>query len=224
MPAAKPVALRRCRAFARALAAMVAEQAGPRPDRFCEIRSRTVHSARSTRARRSTTARSSTLDDLVRRLEPASSDLELLLVFVFVKDAARRAGASTCSPCGWRTSRRKTFSISISRPEWPTPCGSRRRSPKAVASCGPAQRSTRPSRTWTATVLRRLGRGSRRCWPSSGPATLPWCCGPPMSRRVRARSACDGGRPRGGRAAVRRGRHDHPPRRCAEHRRSRFLA
>ena len=72
MPASRNAVspIRRPQEFARALGAMVAEQAGPR-GRIVVLRSAVYE------------------DDPVRRLERASSELSLLLVFL--KDAARRA-------------------------------------------------------------------------------------------------------------------------------------
>ena len=81
----------RPRAFARALGAMVAEQAGPRGRivllRTVEGRSfRTHHKSQTIYHGPVVYA-----DDPVRRVKQASSDLELLLLLVFLKDAAHRA-------------------------------------------------------------------------------------------------------------------------------------
>ena len=84
--------IHRPRAFARALGAMVAEQAGPR-GRIVLLRN-TVEGRTFCTAHKSQTVYHGPvayLDDPVRRLEQASSDLELLLLLVFVKDAAHRA-------------------------------------------------------------------------------------------------------------------------------------
>ena len=84
--------IRRSRAFARALRAMAAEQLGPR-GRIVLLR-RTVDGEMFSTAHRSQTVYRGPVvyaDDLYRRLERASSDLELLLLFVFPKDAAHRA-------------------------------------------------------------------------------------------------------------------------------------
>ncbi len=84
--------IRRPRAFARALGAMVAEQAGPR-GRIVVLRS-AVEGRTSSAAHKSQTVYHGPvvyLDDPVRRLEGASSELELSLLLVFLKDAARRA-------------------------------------------------------------------------------------------------------------------------------------
>ena len=92
---------------------------------------------------------------------------------------------STDSWCGRRTSRRKTYWISMFPRRWSTPCGRRDRSWKTADSCGAARRSTRRLRTRPATVLQGRGRVSRRCRPSSGLAAQPWRRGPKMSRRCR---------------------------------------
>ena len=84
--------IRRPRAFARAFGAMVAEQAGPR-GRIVLLRS-AVDGRTSCTAHKSQTVYHGPvvyLDDPVRRLEGASSELELSLLLVFLKDAARRA-------------------------------------------------------------------------------------------------------------------------------------
>ena len=84
--------VRRPRAFARALGAMVAEQAGPR-GRIVVLRS-AVEGRSFSAAHKSQTVYHGPvayLDDPVRRLEGASSELELSLLLVFLKDAARRA-------------------------------------------------------------------------------------------------------------------------------------
>ena len=84
--------IRRPRAFARALAAMAAEQAGPRGQTVL-LRS-TVDDQVFCTAHRSQTVYHGPVvyaDDPVRRLERASSDLELLLLLVFLKHAAHRA-------------------------------------------------------------------------------------------------------------------------------------
>ena len=83
--------IRRPRAFARALGAMVAEQAGPR-GRTVLLRN-TVHGEGFSAAHTSQTVYHGPVvysDDPNRRLERASSDLELLLLLVFLKDAAHR--------------------------------------------------------------------------------------------------------------------------------------
>ena len=84
--------IRRPREFARALGAMVAEQAGPR-GRIVVLRS-AVEGRSFSAAHRSQTVYHGPVvyeDDPVRRLERASSALELSLLLVFLKDAARRA-------------------------------------------------------------------------------------------------------------------------------------
>ena len=84
--------IRQPRAFARALGAMVAEQAGPR-SRIVVLRS-AVEGRSFSAAHKSQTVYHGPvvyLDDPVRRLEGASSELELSLLLVFLKDAARRA-------------------------------------------------------------------------------------------------------------------------------------
>ena len=84
--------IRRPRAFARALGAMVAEQAGPR-GRMMLLRS-TVEGESSSTAHRSQTVYHGPVvysEDLRGRLARASSDLELLLLLVFLKEAAMRA-------------------------------------------------------------------------------------------------------------------------------------
>ncbi len=84
--------IRRPRAFARALGAMVAEQAGPR-GQIVVLRS-AVEGRTSSAVHKSQTVYHGPvvyLDDPVQRLEGASSELELLLLLVFLKDAARRA-------------------------------------------------------------------------------------------------------------------------------------
>ena len=94
MPAGRDVVspIRRPRAFARALGAMAAEQAGPR-GRIVLLRS-TVEGRTLCTAHKSQTVYHGPVfyvDDPVRRLESASSELELSLLLVFLKDAARRA-------------------------------------------------------------------------------------------------------------------------------------
>ena len=94
MPAGRDAVspIRRPRAFARALGAMAAEQAGPR-GRIVLLRS-TVEGRTLCTAHKSQTVYHGPvvyLDDPVRRLENASSELELSLLLVFLKDAARRA-------------------------------------------------------------------------------------------------------------------------------------
>ena len=84
--------IRRPRAFARALGAMIAEQAGPR-GRVVLLRNR-VEGRTFCTAHKSQTVYHGPVayvDDPVRRLEQASSDLELLLLLVFTKHAAQRA-------------------------------------------------------------------------------------------------------------------------------------
>ena len=84
--------VRRPRAFARALGAMAAEQAGPR-GRIVLLRS-TVEGRTFCTAHKSQTVYHGPVvyvDDPVRRLESASSDLEFALLLVFVKHAAYRA-------------------------------------------------------------------------------------------------------------------------------------
>ena len=81
--------IRRPRAFARALGSMAAEQAGPR-GRTVLVRS-TVHGQEFSTAHRSQTVYHGPVvysDDPYRRLERASSDLELLLLLLFLKDVA----------------------------------------------------------------------------------------------------------------------------------------
>ncbi len=84
--------VRRPRAFARALGAMVAEQAGPR-GRIVVLRSAVEGRSFRTAHKSQTVYHGPVvyLDDPVRRLEGASSELELSLLLVFLKDAARRA-------------------------------------------------------------------------------------------------------------------------------------
>ena len=84
--------IRRPRAFARALGAMAAEQAGPR-GRLVVQRSAVEGQAFCTVHKSQTVYHGPVVyvDDPVRRLEGASSELELLLLLVFLKDAARRA-------------------------------------------------------------------------------------------------------------------------------------
>ena len=83
--------MRRPRAFARALGALAAEQAGPR-GRTVLLRSTVEGEAFSTAHRSQTVYHGPVVysDDPYRRLERASSDLELLLLLVFLKDAAHR--------------------------------------------------------------------------------------------------------------------------------------
>ena len=84
--------IRRLRSFARALGAMVAEQAGPR-GRIVLLRN-TVDGRTFCTAHKSQTIYHGPvayLDDPARRLEQTSSDLELLLLLVFTKHAAHRA-------------------------------------------------------------------------------------------------------------------------------------
>ena len=84
--------IRRPRAFARALAAMAAEQAGPRGQTVL-LRSTVDEQAYCTAHRSQTVYHGPVVyaDDPVRRLECASSDLELLLLLVFLKSAAYQA-------------------------------------------------------------------------------------------------------------------------------------
>ena len=94
MPAGRDAVspIRRPRAFARALGAMAAEQAGPR-GRIVLLRS-TVEGRTLCTAHRSQTVYHGPVvyvDDPVRCLESASSELELSLLLVFLKDAAQRA-------------------------------------------------------------------------------------------------------------------------------------
>ena len=84
--------IRRPRAFARALGAMAAEQVGPR-GRVVLLQN-TVDGRMFSTAHRSQTVYHGPVvyaDDLHRRLERASSNLELLLSLVFLKDVAHRA-------------------------------------------------------------------------------------------------------------------------------------
>ena len=84
--------IHRPRAFARALAAMAVEQAGPRGQTVL-LRS-TVDEQVFCTAHRSQTVYHGPVvyaEDPVRRMEGASSDLELLLLLVFLKHAAYRA-------------------------------------------------------------------------------------------------------------------------------------
>ena len=94
MPAGRDAVspIRRPRAFARALGAMAAEQARPR-GRIVLLRS-AVEGRTFSAAHKSQTVYHGPvayLDDPCRRLENASSELELALLLVFLKDAARRA-------------------------------------------------------------------------------------------------------------------------------------
>ena len=84
--------IRRPWAFARALAAMAAEQAGPRGQTVL-LRSTVDEQAFCTAHRSQTVCHGPVVyaDDPVRRLEGASSDLELVLLLVFLKHAAYRA-------------------------------------------------------------------------------------------------------------------------------------
>ena len=84
--------IRRPRAFARALGGMAAEQLGPR-GRIVLLRNMVDGQMFSTAHRSQTVYHGPVVyaDDLYRRLERASSDLELLLLLVFLKDAAHRA-------------------------------------------------------------------------------------------------------------------------------------
>ena len=82
--------LRRPRAFARALGSRAAEQAGPR-GRIVLLRN-TVNGRAFSTAHRSQTVYHGPVvyaDDPYRCLENAASDLELLLMLVFLKDATR---------------------------------------------------------------------------------------------------------------------------------------
>ena len=84
--------IRRPRAFARALGAMAAEQAGPR-GRTVLLRNTVDGEAFSTAHRSQTVYHGPVVysDDPYWRLERASSELELRLLLVFLKDAAHRA-------------------------------------------------------------------------------------------------------------------------------------
>ena len=93
MPASRGAVspIRRPRAFARALGAMVAEQAGP-CGRIVLLRN-TVESRTFCTAHKSQTIYHGPVvyaDDPAQRLESATSDLELLLLLVFLKHAAHR--------------------------------------------------------------------------------------------------------------------------------------
>ena len=83
--------IRRPRAFARALGSTAAEHAGPR-GRTVLLRNTVDGEAFSTAHRSQTVYHGPVIysDDPHRRLERASSDLELLLLLVFLKDAAHR--------------------------------------------------------------------------------------------------------------------------------------
>ena len=84
--------IRRPREFARALGAMAAEQAGPR-GRIVLLRN-AVEGRTFCTAHKSQTVYHGPvayLDDAYRRLESASSEFELALLLVFLKDAAHRA-------------------------------------------------------------------------------------------------------------------------------------
>ena len=94
MPAGRDAVspIRRPRTFARALCAMVAEQAGPR-GRIVLLRN-TVEGRTVCTGHKSQTVYHGPvayLDDPYRRLESASSELELALLLVFVKHPAHRA-------------------------------------------------------------------------------------------------------------------------------------
>ncbi len=93
MPAGRDAVspIRRPRAFARALGAMVAEQRGPR-GRIVLLRN-AVEGRTFCTAHKSQTVYHGPVvyaDDPARRLEGASSELELSLLLVFLKDAAHR--------------------------------------------------------------------------------------------------------------------------------------
>ena len=83
--------IHRPRAFARALGAMAAEQAGPR-GRTVLLRNTVDGEAFSTAHTGQTVYHGPVVysDDPVERLQRATSDLELLLLLVFLKDAAHR--------------------------------------------------------------------------------------------------------------------------------------
>ena len=84
--------IRRPREFARALGAMAAEQVGPR-GRLVPLRNRVDGQMFCTAHRSQTVYHGPVVypDDPYRRLERASSDLELLLLLVFMKHPAHRA-------------------------------------------------------------------------------------------------------------------------------------
>ena len=84
--------IRRPRAFARALGAMVVEQAGPR-GRIVLLRNTVEGRTFCTHHKSQTVYHGPVVyaDDPVRRAKQASSDLELLLLLIFLKDAAHRA-------------------------------------------------------------------------------------------------------------------------------------
>ncbi len=94
MPAGRDAVspIRRPRAFARALGAMAAEQAGPR-GRIVLLRNTVEGRTFCTHHKSQTVYHGPVVyaDDPVRRAKQASSDLELLLLLVFLKDAAHRA-------------------------------------------------------------------------------------------------------------------------------------
>ena len=84
--------IRRPRVFARALGAMAAEQVGPRGQTVL-LRSTVDEQAFCTAHRSQVVYHGPVVyaDDPIRRLERASSDLELLLLVMFLKNAAHRA-------------------------------------------------------------------------------------------------------------------------------------
>ena len=123
-----PLPIRRPRAFARALAAMAAEQASPRGQTVL-LRSTVDEQAFCTAHRSQTVYHGPVVyaDDPVRRLEGASSDLELLLLLVFLKHTANRARcrtlvsfhlrtASSSSPCSTATASRAASATGSTRP------------------------------------------------------------------------------------------------------------
>ena len=146
--AASPI--RRPRAFARALGALAPEQAGPQ-GRTVLLRSTVDGEAFSTAHRSQTVYHGPVVysDDPYRRLEQASSDLKLLLLLVFLKDAARRGQREYRFSFARSRSPARTGRTSRSRRRWSRPCRRRGGTRTAAASCRPAWRSLPPSRRYT---------------------------------------------------------------------------
>ena len=172
MPAGRDAVspIRRPREFARALGAMVAEQAGPR-GRIVLLRN-TVEGRTFCTAHKSQTVYHGPvayLDDPYGRLESASSALELALLFVFVKHAAHRA------------QREYRFLVWAEDEPAEDVLGSRcvvRAGWRYVeAAAGTGRRRTRAARRGG--VLGGRGRGRRRCFGGAGAcrgvAGLPRC-------------------------------------------------
>ena len=196
--------VRRPRQFARALGAMVAEQAGPR-GRIVLLRNAVEGRMFSTAHKSQTVYHGPVayLDNPYQRLESASSDLELALLLVFMKHATHRAQREYRF-LAWAEDEPAEGVVDLKaspalidamlkpRPE-PEDSGFLRPGAAEYSAIEDAAGAGQSGR----------GRVSKRCRLPSGPATRPWRRGPRTSRRCRATRA-------------RRRRCGRPSRRCAK--------